>query len=140
MKTSVALLIPAFLLGGVACDVTTEVTKAPFDLTSTIVKPTSEFTSSTSPGANSFTDPAKARRQLETFAAYSYDDIRADIARGNGEYLTSVATLAGVPAASHEAFHVDMQRNYGAMYHPGLSTKEAWVRVVETAWSAGHGH
>ena len=140
-KTS-PLLIPALalLVGTVACDVTTELTKAPFDLTSTIVKPTGEFTSSTSPGADSFTGSVKARRQLEAFAAYSYDDVRADIARGHGEYLTSIAALAGVPAAVQEGFQADMQRNYDALYHPSLSIRETWARVVETAWSAGHGH
>lgn len=142
MTRRIALLISALglLVGTVACDVTTELTKAPFELTSTIVKPTGEFTSSTSPGANFFTGPVKARRQLEAFAANSYEDVRADIARGQGEYLTSIASLAGVPAAAQEGFQVDMQRNYDAMYHPSLSTGETWARVVATAWSAGHGH
>jgi hypothetical protein len=34
---------------------------------------------------------------------------------------------------------MDMQKNYGAMYHPKLSATEAWARVVNTAWSAGYG-
>lgn len=140
MRVNVAFFIPALLLGAVGCDVTTEVTKAPFELTSAIVKPTTEFTSSTSPGATAFGNQAMARQQLETFTAYSYDNVRADIARGNGEYLNSLASLAGVPAVSQEAFRSHMQSNYAAIYEPAVPTKEAWARVVNTAWSAGHGH
>lgn len=140
MKARVALFIPALVAGTVACDATTELTKAPFELTSTVVNPTIEFTSSTSPGANPLINPARARQHVETFVAYSYDDVRADIARGNGEYLASLAMLAGVPAASQEAFRMHMQRNYGAMYDSSLSTKEEdRARVVNTAWSAGYG-
>lgn len=131
--------VPALVIGMVGCDVTTEITKAPFELTSVIVAPTSEFTSSTTPGEKAMTGLAKARQQLETFAAYSYDDVRADIARGDGEYLVSLATLAGVPAPSRPAFQADMQRRYAVMYAPNTSMKESWGRVVHAAWSAGHG-
>lgn len=139
MRAGIARLIPALLIVGAGCDVTTEITKAPLELTSAVVRPTSEFTSSTSPGARSVTGLAKARQRLESFAAYSYDDVRADIARGNGEYLVSLATLAGVPAASQPAFQAEMQSRYALMYEPSASTKEAWSRVVNAAWSAGHG-
>ena len=88
MKISAALFIPMLVMGGVSCGPTTDTLQAPFDITS-----------STSPGNSAPTGPAKARQQLERFVAYAYDSVSGDIAQGHGEYLTSLAVLAGVPAA-----------------------------------------
>ncbi len=144
-----AIGIPALVISLAACDATTELTRAPFNATtdisdgitnatSDITRPTQEFTSSTTPGALDLLGPAKARKQLEAFAAYSYDNVRADIARGEGEYLTSLATLAGVPADSYTTFGRQMQGRYATLYE-GESRREVWTRVVNTAWSAGYG-
>lgn len=132
MKASAAIVIPVLLMGLVGCGATTDLILLPFELTG-------DFTSSTTPGDQSFIGPAKARRQLERFVAHSYDQVSADIARGNGEYLVSLASLAGVPAASQTAFQAEMQSHYATMYDPSQSRKEVWARVVNTAWSAGHG-
>jgi len=113
MKTSAALFIPILLMGGVSCGPTTDTIQAPFDITS-----------STSPGNSAPTGPAKARQQLERFVAYAYDSVSGDIAQGHGEYLTSLAVLAGVPAASQTSFRAEMQSRYAAIYHPLLSRKE----------------
>ena len=128
MKTSAALFIPMLLMGGVSCGPTTDTIQAPFDLTS-----------STSPGNSAPTGPAKARQQLERFVAYAYDGVSCDIAQGHGEYLTSLAVLAGVPTDSQAAFRAEMQSRFASIYDPILSRKEAWTLVVNHAWSAGYG-
>ena len=128
MKTSATLFIPMLLMGGVSCGPTTDTIQAPFDLTS-----------STSPGNSAPTGPAKARQQLERFVAYAYDDVSCDIAQGHGEYLTSLAVLAGVPTDSQAAFRAEMQSRYASIYDPILSRKETWTLVVNHAWSAGYG-
>jgi len=132
MKASLALLLPALLIAGAGCGATTEVVLAPFELTS-------DVTSSTTPGATALNGHAKAHQQLETFAAYSYDSVRSDIARGDGEYLVSLATLAGVPDASRSGFQAEMQNQYAGLYDPNVSRKETWRRVVNTAWFSGYG-
>jgi hypothetical protein len=132
------------------CDATVELTKAPFDAStalsdgvtqasSELVQPTTEFTSSLTPGADGMTGPARAHKKLEAFTAYSFENVRGDISRGEGEYLASLATLAGVPAERQEAFGTDMRNNYGALYDAKDSKRDAWVRVVNAAWSAGYG-
>src|SRR5919108_840933 len=96
------------LISGCITDATVELTKAPFDATTQLTNGTSaatseftdprtEFTSSTTPGATSVL-PARAKKRLEIFTASSYDNLRSDISRGSGEYLASLATLAGVPS------------------------------------------
>ena len=131
MKTS-TLLIPIFLMGIVSCGPTTDTVVVPFDLTS-------DFTSSTSPGNSALTGPAKARQRLEQFVAYAYDNVSGDIAKGHGEYLTSLEVLAGIPTDSQAAFRSEIQNRYAAIYNPGLSRKEARTLVVDQAWSAGYG-
>jgi hypothetical protein len=132
MSGGVALVLPAVLMASMGCELTTEVSKAPFELTSGIV-------SSTTPGASALAGRAQPRHQLETFVAYSYDNLRTDIARGNGEYLGSVAALAGVPVLSQETFVAKMQREYAVIYQRSRSTEDASARVVNAAWSAGYG-
>lgn len=132
MKTSTALIIPIFLMCGISCGPTTDTIVAPFELTS-------DFTSSTSPGSSALTRPAKARQNLERFVNYAYDSVNGDIARGHGEYLTSLAVLAGIPIDSQAAFRTEMQSRYAAIYHPLLSRKEVSNLVVNHAWSAGYG-
>lgn len=132
MRASMAVIIPMLLIGGIGCGATTEILLAPFELTS-------DFTSSTTPGATAYNGHAKARQQLETFVAYSYENVSADIARGEGEYLVSLATLAGVPSVSQPTFGTEIQRHYGLVYEPNLPRKETLTRIVNTAWSAGYG-
>jgi hypothetical protein len=128
MKTTAALFIPMLVVGGVSCGPTTDTLRAPFDITS-----------STSPGNSAPTGPAKARQQLERFVAFAYDSVSGDIAQGHGEYLTSLAVLAGIPTDSQAAFRAEMQSRYALMSDPNLSHKEVWTMVVNHAWSAGYG-
>lgn len=128
MKSSASLLIPMLLVGGVSCGPTTDTLQAPFDITS-----------STSSRNSAPTGPAKARQDLEQFVAYTYDSVSGDIARGHGEYLTSLAVLAGIPTDSQAAFRAEIQSRYALMSDPTLSRKEALTLVVNHAWSAGYG-
>lgn len=131
MKISTALFLPLFLIGGVSCGPTTDTVVAPFKLTS-------DFTSSTS-GSALPGPAARAHQRLEQFVAYAYDGVSCDIAQGHGEYLTSLAVLAGIPIDAQTAFRMDMQRRYPELYDPLLSRKEASALVVTHAWSAGYG-
>lgn len=131
MKISTALFLPIFLIGGVSCGPTTETVKAPFDLTS-------DFTSSTS-GSALPGPAARAHQRLEQFVAHAYDGVSCDIAQGHGEYLTSLAVLAGIPIDAQTAFGMEMQSRYAELYDPLLSRKEASALMVTHAWSAGYG-
>ena len=42
--------------------------------------------------------------KLQAFAAFTRPSLEQDAARGEGEYLTSLAQLGGMPAEQHEAF------------------------------------
>ncbi len=150
-STLVSLAIAVGLAAALSgCDATIELTKAPFDATTALsggvtdathelLEPTTEFTSSLTPGAEGLNDPARARKQLERFAAYSHENLRSDLARGEGEYLTSLATLAGVPRDEHEAFSISMRNAYSTLFAEHLTGPESSARVVNAAWDHGLG-
>jgi hypothetical protein len=128
---------------------TLELSKAPFDATtqlangttaasSEFTQPLREFTSSTTPGATSAV-PALAKKRLQAFTAHSYDNLRFDISRGHGEYLISLATLAGVPSVQFPEFQSLMQDSYSTMFDEGLPTADSTRQIVDIAWAAGYG-
>lgn len=136
---------------GCITNATTELTEAPFvattDLTGgttaavgDITGATSDFTSSTTPGAESTNNLVRAKQRLNKFTASSYDNLRADISRGHGEYLVSLATLAGVSSVQFPEFQSRMQDSYGTMFDEGLPPADSTRQIVDIAWMAGYGH
>jgi hypothetical protein len=137
------------ITSGCITQATLELTKAPFDATtqlangttaasSEFTQPLREFTSSTTPGAASI-NPAKAKKRLQVFTATAYENLRADISRGHGEYLVSLATLAGVPSDSVTQFQSLMQDSYSTMFDDVVPVQQSTEQIVEIAWAAGHG-
>lgn len=138
------------IASGCITDATTELTKAPFDATSQLTNgttaalseftdPLSDFTSSTTPGAEGGIVPSRAKKRLQIFAASSYENLRADISRGHGEYLVSLATLAGVPSGQVRQFQTFMQDSYSTMFEEEIPIPESTHQIVEIAWAAGYG-
>ena len=146
------MLITALCMIASGCitDATTELTKAPFDATSQLTNgttaalseftdPLTDFTSSTTPGAEGGIVPSRAKKRLQIFAASSYENLRADISRGHGEYLVSLATLAGVPSGQVRQFQTFMQDSYSTMFEEEIPIPESTHQIVEIAWAAGYG-
>jgi hypothetical protein len=138
------------IASGCITDATTELTKAPFDATSQLTNgttaalseftdPLTDFTSSTTPGAEGGIVPSGAKKRLQIFAASSYENLRADISRGHGEYLVSLATLAGVPSGQVSQFQTFMQNSYSTMFEEEIPIPESTHQIVEIAWAAGYG-
>jgi hypothetical protein len=137
------------ITSGCVTQATIELTKAPFDATtdltngttaasSEFTQPLREFTSSTTPGAASV-NPARAKKRLEVFTATTYENLRSDISRGHGEYLVSLATLAGIAPESVTRFQSLMQDSYSTMFDEVVPTAESRQHIVEIAWAAGYG-
>jgi len=132
------------------CDATVELTKAPFDATSDLtdgisnassefLQPTKELSSSTTPDSAAGIDRARAKRKLEVFTRHTHDNLRTDISRGQGEYLTSLASIAGVPAEQQSRFDLHMRDSYATLFDDTVTAKESTARIVEAAWVAGYG-
>ena len=139
-KYSGGLLLGLLILSGCMTKATVDVTNAPFkattDLTNgtsqaskDLLNPLTEFTSSSTPGASAGDQLIRARQKTEVFASYSYENLRADIARGSGEHLGSLATLAGVPPDRQTEFQGRMRDAYLTMFNETEAFRESTVRV-----------
>ena len=143
------LLLGMLMMSGCITDTTVELTKAPFDATTDltngtsqavkdILNPMTKFTSSTTPGGLA-DHLIRARQKTEVFASHSHENLRADIARGSGEYLVSLATLAGIPSSRQTEFQGQMRNAYSTMFNETIPFRESTVRLVGAAWSEGFG-
>src|SRR4029079_3954105 len=143
------LLLGMLMMSGCITDTTVEVTKGPFNATTDltngtsqavkdILDPMTKFTSSTMP--RGFADHLiQARQKTEVFASHSYENLRADIARGSGEYLVSLATLAGIPSGRQTEFQGQMRDAYSTMFNETVPFRESTIRIVGAAWAEGFG-
>lgn len=88
-----------------------------------------KFTSSTSPGQSS-----SARDQkVYAFTAVNFDRIREDMARGGGEYLTSLASLMGIPASEQPAFFVLTKESFPTLFNSDQITPEELLAKLDQA-------
>jgi hypothetical protein len=61
------------------------------------------------------------------------------MARGSGEYLVSLATLAGIPSGRQTQFQGQMRDAYSTMFDETVPFRESTGRIVDAAWSEGFG-
>lgn len=138
-----------FLFGAAGCDATRELVKAPFEATTALtdgttqaakelLQPLKEFTSSTTPGAL-YNDPLKAKRRFQVFVTSTYNNVQRDIAQGQGEYVASLATLAGIPEERRSQFFAMLQDRYAAIYSTDTAPNESLQRLVAVAWPESNG-
>lgn len=152
MLTRRFVLIPGLLLTLAGCmtDATVELTKAPFDATTDLtggtsgatqefLDPTTEFTSSTTPGALTDGRLLRAKARATVFATHTHENLRADIARGQGEYLASLASLTGVSPDRWAEFQTVMTESYPTFFDRQLAPSQTAKLVVDVAWARGYG-
>jgi len=147
---SFGLLFGLLMLSGCITEATLELTKAPFDATTALtngtskavgelLEPTQKFLSSTTPGTAAIDRFTRAREKTELFVGYSYEHLRAEIARGSGEHIASLAVLAGIPSDRRPRFEENMRDTYSTMFAESLLPREVRLRIVNAAWSEGYG-
>ena len=90
-----------------------------------------KFTSSTSPGEMFDADGyIKQSQKARLFTSVAFENLEQDIARGNGEYLTSLATLLKIPAGKQDEFRAHSQSNYSLLFTPDIRTAERLLATL----------
>lgn len=97
---------------------------------------TVKFFSSTSPDSMFTADGMVEQRQkVNLFAGVSYENLRQEAAAGEGQYVTSLATLYQVPREKHRAFGQLLQRKHGELFTASLTEDQSahlkMVRVLD---------
>jgi len=90
-----------------------------------------KFTSSTSPGGWINADGIVLESQkARLFTAVVFENLEQDIARGNGEYLTSLAVLLNIPAGEQDEFRTRSQSQYPLLFASDRRTAESMLAML----------
>jgi hypothetical protein len=92
-----------------------------------------KFTSSTSPGEWIDADGViQESQKARLFTAVVFENLEQDIARGNGEYLTSLGVLLKIPAHEQERFKIRSQSSYPLLFASDRRTAEHLLATLMT--------
>lgn len=72
------------------------------------------------------------------FVKYNEANLEQDLARGQGEYVTSLATLLGVPRDQQLSFHAKTQGEFDALTISDHETQLHRLRMLTHGQLAGH--
>jgi hypothetical protein len=78
-----------------------------------------------------------AEHKTELFVAATFDNLAGDMARGQGEYLTALAMLLGVPPDHQQTFYALAQERYREFVSRGETSPSALIKALGEA-IAGH--
>jgi hypothetical protein len=96
-----------------------------------LTEPTKNFTSSTSPKSWFASDGTlKAEYKVMAFTVLNYDNVKENIARGQGEYLASLASLVNVPQEEQAGFFAFAQGLYPSVYGDGVEPVDSVNRLI----------
>ena len=68
--------------------------------------------------------------KLTAFLALNQANVEQDLARGRGEYVTSLGTLLGLPDDQQATFHTKAQANFEALTTSDRDTQVQQVRTL----------
>ena len=97
MPVCFTVALSATMPGCTTFDTSSDITTAPFDLTSS--------TSGTTPY------PHGPTVRAERFVTHNFENLKQDVAQGRGEYIDSLGTLLGIPRQDLSQFAASMQES-----------------------------
>ena len=88
-----------------------------------------------SSGTSGCTNDGKIMSEHKTtmFAQLNFENLSQEMAQGQGEHLTSLATLMGVPTEQQPAFFAMTQNQYTALIREGEASPVAMVKAINDA-------
>jgi len=90
-----------------------------------------KFTSSTSPEEFFNADGVVQESQkARLFTAVVFENLEQDIARGNGEYLTSLGVLLKIPEREQDEFRARSQSKYALLFASDRRTAESMLATL----------
>jgi hypothetical protein len=71
-----------------------------------------------------------ASEKVNVFAAVNFNNLAQEMAQGQGEHLTSLATLMGIPAEQHGVFFPMVQEKYTMLIQAGENPAQALIQAL----------
>lgn len=69
-------------------------------------------------------------KKISVFAAVNFDKIFQEMAQGQGEHLTSLATLMDIPTNQHETFFAMAQEKYTTLIQSNTIPSHALIKIL----------
>jgi hypothetical protein len=103
-----------------------------------ITETVNDILSSTS-GRSWFTEDGlvKADQKVNAFMTLNFENIKRDMARGHGEYLTSLSTVMGIPQDYQASFFAHAQSRYPFVMEHQSTPQEVLALLVARPTTAG---
>lgn len=108
------------------------ITESTTETMANTVEASTDFTSSTSPRDSS----SAADQKIYAFTTVNFDRIREDMARGEGEYLASLASLLGVPETEQPAFFAMAKEKFPVLFRSEQTTPEEMLANLQSELAA----
>ncbi len=77
-----------------------------------------------------------SNEKLKIFVADNMDSLAKDISKGKGEYIDTLASLAGIPAKERTGFNATLQANFARIYTSETVTSADVIKNIEKVVSA----
>ena len=74
-----------------------------------------------------------AEHKTEFFVATTFENLARDMARGQGEHLTALAILLGVPTDRQQMFYSLVQAHYRELIDRGETSPSALIKALDEA-------
>jgi hypothetical protein len=71
-----------------------------------------------------------ASEKVNVFATVNFENLAQEMAQGQGEHLTSLATLMSIPAEQHGVFFSMAQEKYTTLIQAGEASPKAVVKAL----------
>lgn len=121
---------PKHILSSLFCAVALTLTFSACTVTETV----KDILSSTTPGDWFTADGLlKPDQKVNAFVAINFENLKQDMAKGHGEYLTSLSSLLGVPQDRQASFFAHAQSRYPFVREHQSSPQEVIALLVEKA-------
>lgn len=78
-----------------------------------------------------------ANENLNKFASDNMDNLAMDIARGQGEYLNTLAVLLEIPEIERASFYTKLQTHFSDIYTSATVTHVDVLENIETVVTSG---
>jgi hypothetical protein len=77
-----------------------------------------------------------SNERVNVFVADNMDSLAKDIAKGEGEHLSTLASLMSIPQTDRAAFNAKLQKNFSRIYTSESVTTVDVIRNIETVISS----
>jgi hypothetical protein len=77
-----------------------------------------------------------SEHKTSVFAALNFENLSQDMAKGDGEHLSSLAELMNIPQENRSEFYALAQLQYQSMIQSGESTPGAMLKALTSAMSS----